>query len=149
MRHIGQYPMMSHDPRYPFRHHNTEPVMRHPPSQYSPPRVRSGRGSLRLTTMNRGPSPATTHGGVARASFPVSNRGKGRPSVNRPVILSSESTMNSDRRSPDAAIAAAAEETGKSVQRVAVAISRKTKRKLPLARKTSSDADEGTSAKME
>jgi hypothetical protein len=148
MRHMGQqFPPGTYDPRYPFRHHDAESIMRQPsPSQYSPPRVRSTRGRAPGANRAAAPSPAPVTAGFApmRSSFPVSNRGKGsrRPAAAacRPAVPCAD--LNADRTSPvQGSITASAEQTGAKVQRVAVAISRKTKRPLPLARKTSTDAE--------
>ena len=140
MRHMGQFPQGTYDPRYPFRHHGAESVMRQPsPLQYSPPRVRSTRG--RAPGANRVAAPAPVTSAPMRSSFPISNRGKGsrRPAASRPTV---PADSNAGRDSPVlASIAASAEQTGAKFQRVAVAISRKTKRALPLAKKTSTDAE--------
>lgn len=140
MRHMGQFPPGTYDPRYPLRHHSAESVMRQPsPSQYSPPRVRSTRGRAPGANRASAPAPVTAASAPMRPSFPVSNRGKRsrRPAACRPAV---PADSNAGRASPElSSIAASAEETGANVQRVALAISRKTKRTLPLARKTSTD----------
>lgn len=119
---------------------------------YTPPQVRSGRGAL------RGIAPATQQQRASATSspcnipsfrhgFPVSNRGKGRrkSAPSRPILANS-SEVNQES-SPSTPMASAqhqevtssvvslseAQRIGSSVQGVAVAISRKTKRKLPLA----------------
>jgi hypothetical protein len=143
MRLMGQYPPTVYDPRFHFRHQGAESIMRQP-AQYNPPRVRSGRGSLRVVAVNRGQtgSPQTTS--VARSTFPVSNRGKGsrRPSACRAPVpavdLSQTSAATTDRSSSLVGTG----HQGNSVQCVAVAISRKTKRKLPLARKITEPSTE-------
>jgi hypothetical protein len=142
MRHMGHFPPGTYDPRYPFRHHGAESVMRQlSPLQYSPPRVRSTRG--RAPGANRAAAPTAVISASApmRSSFPISNRGKGsrRPAACRPAV---PADSNAGRASPALdSIAASAEQTGARFQRVAVAISRKTKRTLPLAQKTSTDAE--------
>jgi hypothetical protein len=128
--------------------------------QYNPPQVRSGRGALRglasVTQQNRAAmstSPATTPS--FRHGFPVSNRGKGsrKAATIRTPLPSSSDTKHETKNLPattssDAAPGAAkklqamvggvslseAQRIGSSVKGgVAVAISRKTKRKLPMA----------------
>jgi hypothetical protein len=141
-----QYSNSTYDPRFHMRHVGAESVMRQP-SQYSPPQVRSGRGSLRLPATSRAPtaqSPANTP--AVHPSFPVSNRGKGRKnSACRsaiPAANAAQSTNVKDRSSPvgTPVTLAEAQRIGGAVHGVAVAVSRKTKRKLPLARKVDADA---------
>jgi hypothetical protein len=142
MRHMGQFPPGTYDARYPFRHNRAESVMRQPsPSQYSPPRVRSTRGRAPGANRTSAPAPVTATSAPMRSSFPVSNRGKRslRPAACRPAV---PADSNAGRTSPVlSSIAASAEQTGAKVQRIAVAISRKTKRALPLARKTSTESE--------
>jgi hypothetical protein len=134
---VGHYPGSSYDPRIHLQHVTGDSIVRHP-SQYSPPQVRSGRGSLRVTNSRGTSSPGTTP--VPRPSFPVSNRGKGRKSAISRRLGSSPSTT--DRVSPiEKSIAAEAHRIGSAVQGVAVAISRKTKRKLPMATKQENEAN--------
>ena len=135
-RHIaGQYPGSTYDSRY-FHHASAETVRR--PSTYSPPQIRSGRGASKVSTASRILS-ASSNTSV-RSSFPVSNRGKGsrRPSVCRSSIQKVDSSVGA-RRSPVGKTPISLSEAhriGSAVQGVAIAISRKTKMKLPLARKT-------------
>jgi len=141
------------------------------PYQYSPPQVRSGRGAFRglasATTQHNNyrasavSSPSTTPS--FRHGFPVSNRGKGprKPAAcrnNTLVALTSVATVASDSKQQESKESTSqtpskhnmsvtlseAQRIGSSVQGVAVAISRKTKRKLPLASRKKSDND-GTS----
>lgn len=130
---------------------------RQQPFQYNPPQVRSGRGALRgiasATQSNRGsmtPSPATTPS--FRHGFPVSNRGKGsRKSAACRTALSSSTDAKKDGKNSLTASSSdkaqtmvggvslsEAQRIGNSVKggvavAVAVAISRTTKRKLPLS----------------
>lgn len=126
MRHAaGQYTNTAYDPRY---------QMGHCSQPYSPPQVtRSGRGRMGLSR----PSSAQTVSSP-RSSFPVSNRGKGNRK--NMVCRSSNaiaSTNSSDRSSPVTTIGVAEIAGAGSVQQgVAMAVSRKTKRKLPIAQKT-------------
>jgi len=153
----GQYPSGPSfgDPRIPLRRTSTpEPMPRQPPAshQYSPPQVRSGRGAMRVAAAgNRGSaasSPTTTP--VVRQGISVSNRGKGprKPAACRSAVPASSDSKRegsaspsnvAERVSPQTVSAAAAlseaQRIGSSVQGVAVAISRKTKRKLPMAAK--------------
>ena len=127
------------------------------PFQYNPPQVRSGRGALRgmaaATQQNRATmvtSPSTTPS--FRHGFPVSNRGKGsrKAALIRTQLSSDSKSLSSPTRttpsksvvSKKVAISLSeAQRIGKSVKGgVAVAISRKTKRKLPLARKAETAA---------
>mmetsp|Transcript_8408 Transcript_8408/g.20777 ORF Transcript_8408/g.20777 Transcript_8408/m.20777 type:complete len:656 (+) Transcript_8408:185-2152(+) len=119
---------------------------------YTPPQVRSGRGALRgiAVQQNRAgsaPSPSTIPS--FRHGFPVSNRGKGRrnKAANRAPLAADASTDGKNPPSQEVPTAtntkpqlplgmvsiAEAQRIGTSVQGVAVAISRKTKRKLPMA----------------
>ena len=113
-------------------------------SIYPPPQVRSGRGAMRM----RGPalplaaSPVNAPTCVSRSSFPVSNRGKGRktPVANRPA--DTPASRPSGTLSPPTALATLeeAQRIGNSVKGgVAMAVSRKIKRKLPLARNIEKD----------
>jgi hypothetical protein len=133
---VGQYPSSNYDPRFHLRHVGAEPLLRHP-TAYGPPQVRSGRGSLRLATSNRAnptSSPATTP--VIRSSFPVSNRGKGprRPPACRSTIPTAKTGERNSPVEPSFSLGEA-QRIGSAVHGVAVAVSRKTKRKLPLTRK--------------
>mmetsp|Transcript_28027 Transcript_28027/g.61760 ORF Transcript_28027/g.61760 Transcript_28027/m.61760 type:complete len:675 (+) Transcript_28027:192-2216(+) len=158
---------------------NTPRQQHQQPYQYCPPQVRSGRGALRgiasTAQQNRGSaatSPSTTP--TFRHGFPVSNRGRGRrksassrttfgtsAEVNQEIKNSSPSfseipkTTNTKLQQPQTVTESLslreAQRIGCSVQGVAVAISRKTKRKLPMAaaaaRKPSeSDASSALSA---
>ena len=107
-----------------------------PGPQYPSAHVRSGRGASRVATgirSNPSASPLTTPPAAPlRSSFPVSNRGKGRriPCSRGPVV---DDTVSS--KASGEAPGQEAERIGNSVKGVAVAISRKTKRKLPISRK--------------
>jgi hypothetical protein len=136
----GQYGGPPYDPR--FRHIGADPMMS-PVSQYSPPQVRSGRGAIRISASNRSSvssSPATTP--TVRTSFSVSNRGKGRKATacrtSIPIPDGAKSAKMGGRDSPSESAVSLeeAQRIGSAVQGVAIAVSRKTKRKLPLARKT-------------
>jgi len=116
------------------------------PFQYNPPQVRSGRGAL------RGIAPATQHNRASRVSSPsttppfrhgmtVSNRGKGsRKSAACRTALSSSGEAKQENKhfsttfsSEGGVSLSEAQRIGIAVKGgVAVAISRKTKRKLPL-----------------
>lgn len=131
------------------------------PFQYNPPQVRSGRGALRgmasATQQNRGmaTSPSTTPS--FRHGFPVSNRGKGsrKSALSRTPL---ETTKIESKNSSDSAAAkkpvgefslSEAQRIGKSVKGgVAVAISRKTKRKLPMAGKKANTAPSATQTEL-
>eukprot|EP00536_Pseudo-nitzschia_multiseries_P001775 jgi/Psemu1/4061/gm1.4061_g len=127
-----------------------------PSYPYTPPQVRSGRGALRgiATQQNRptsSPSPSTTP--TFRHGFPVSNRGKGRRKnavCRTPVATPAEANTagknpsslelpavtkpQQQQQLPQGMVSLTeAQRIGTSVQGVAVAISRKTKRKLPMA----------------
>eukprot|EP00980_Cylindrotheca_fusiformis_P000209 scaffold42_cov133-Cylindrotheca_fusiformis.AAC.6 len=124
MRHaVGQYTNTAYDPRYQM---GCQP--------YSPPQVtRSGRGRLGISRTSSGqasPSPS-----APLSSFPVSNRGKGnrKNMVCKSTIPTSSST---DRSSPVAEFAMPDNAAGSVQSGVAIAVSRKTKRKLPLSQKT-------------
>ena len=147
MRHIGQYGHSpSYDPRYQYRHQGPESVSQ---QHYTPPRVQSTRG--RFSTTNRGATSSPTSGSPVsvpqRPSFPVSNRGKGvrgravcRSSV--PSGSLSPAATTADRTSPSGSPTSSPQTVGGSYPGVAIAISRKTKRKLPLNRKPASPIPE-------
>ena len=140
------------DPRMPLRR-SSSPDSVPPVQHYSPPQVRSGRGAMRLASNRGTTSPSTTP--VVRQGISVSNRGKGprKPAACRNNLATSPATVAPKREGatspatstttegqPTTAAAAAdlsseAQRIGSSVQAVAVAISRKTKRKLPMAAK--------------
>ena len=160
----GQYAASSYDPRI-HRHVPLPPppppahesVARQSPLQYSPPQVRSGRGGNRITNRRNSPGNTPVVAGAPRHSFPVSNRGgKGRKAICRPSSSSSQnvaSATTTDRASPvadKASLEAEAHRIGSSVQGVAVAISRKT-RKLPMAAKQDKEsaAEEESSTAVE
>lgn len=159
------------DPRMQFMRVPTSETMvmsrQQPPFQYNPPQVRSGRGGLRgiasATQQNRasmGPSPSTTPS--FRHGFPVSNRGKGsrKSAVCRTALASSsveakqENMSSSALTSPGKANSMVGGINMKEAQRignslkggVAVAISRKTKRKLPSAGAKEALGDEPNNA---
>lgn len=153
----GQYAGQSYvtDPRLPIRRASTPE-----PQQYSPPQVRSGRGAMRITN-RAATSPSTTP--VVRQGISVSNRGKGprKPAACRSPLTSPPAVddVKTDGSAPSAitkeplsvqpvdAVQTEAERVGSSVQGVAIAISRKTKRKLPMAsKKTEDDAADGEAA---
>ncbi|CAB9518503.1 transcription factor [Seminavis robusta] len=101
------------------------------------PRVQSGRGALRLPIPSKA-GIGNAAGSIRRSSFPVSNRGKGSrlaPGLRIPIAATSE-IMRTREVKPafepedSAGIAKAGEEVA---ERVAVAVSKKTKRKLPLS----------------
>lgn len=142
---VGHYARSVYDPRFHVRHIGAETGRQQPP-QYPPPQVRSGRGSLRLAATTRTSaisSPGNTP--AVRASFPVSNRGKGprRPPACRPPAASTElspsnNTEGNNGRLKEAPVTLA--EAQRIGGGVAVAVSRKSKRKLPLARKTEAES---------
>jgi hypothetical protein len=123
---------MYNDPRYGLtRPRPAEPA-------YAPPQVRSGRGAIRLSGVSRPTtSAAVTPSPAGRPSFPVSNRGKGRKlgAVSPPVTTEA---ARSSSPSYSSVMLEEAQRIGDSVRGMAVAASRKTKRKLPLARKLDS-----------
>lgn len=144
------------DPRMQLSRVPTSDSMNMPRQQqsfvYSPPQVRSGRGALRgiapVTQQQRGSatsSPCNTPS--FRHGFPVSNRGKSRRKSTPCRPTPANSGEANQEASPSTPMASAqhqeatssvvslseAQRIGSSVQGVAVAISRKTKRKLPLA----------------
>ena len=108
------------------------------PFQYNPPQVRSGRGAFRgMAVATQQPNRAATSPTPSfRHGFPVSNRGKGsrKASIARTSL---DTTKAAAAPNPAEKVSLAeAERIGSAVQGgVAVAISRKTKRKLPMARK--------------
>ncbi|KAG7350193.1 HSF-type DNA-binding protein [Nitzschia inconspicua] len=131
----------------------------HPHHQYTPPQVRSGRGAMRISGRAATNSPSTTP--LVRQGISVSNRGKGprKPAACRSPLTTTTTTKHTsspatvvvppnredvapspiqdkkeEMRFASAAAAAQneAERVGHSVQGVAIAISRKLKRKLPL-----------------
>ncbi|KAG7357647.1 HSF-type DNA-binding protein [Nitzschia inconspicua] len=130
----------------------------HQQHQYTPPQVRSGRGAMRISSRAATTSPSTTP--LVRQGISVSNRGKGprkpaacrspltttttHPTSPATIIVSSKrddgvtspiQDKKEDMRFAAAAAAAQneAERVGHSVQGVAIAISRKLKRKLPIS----------------
>ena len=141
------------DPRMQFmRLPASEPLgmsRQQPPFQYNPPQVRSGRGALRgiasATQQNRAsmvPSPSTTPS--FRHGFPVSNRGKGsrKSAACRTALAPSSVEVKHENNSSSNKVNSMvggisideAQRIGTSVKGgMAVAISRKTKRKLPMA----------------
>jgi len=143
------------DPRMQFMRAESLPMsQQQPPFQYNPPQVRSGRGALRgiasATQQSRGslvPSPSTIPS--FRHGFPVSNRGKGsrKSAACRTVLptssferkqetgsLSATSSTNNANSMVGGISMDEAQRIGTLVKGgVAVAISRKTKRKLPMA----------------
>jgi len=108
------------------------------PFQYNPPQVRSGRGALRgMAAATQQPNRAATSPTPSfRHGFPVSNRGKGsrKASIARTPL---DTTKTAATPAQETKISLAeAQRIGSAVKGgVAVAISRKTKRKLPMARK--------------
>jgi len=132
--------------------------------QYNPPQVRSGRGALKLSTSakNRASTMSSQYTTpVFRHGFPVSNRGKGprKPAACRTPLVppttativaiscdskqqESKQAINESPSKPHMSVTLdQAQQIGNSVNGVAVAISRKTKRKLPLAAMKKSDVD--------
>lgn len=145
-----QGPSFGSDPRMPIRRSST-PESVPSTQQYSPPQVRSGRGAMRISN-RAAASPSTTP--VVRQGISVSNRGKGprKPAACRSSLTSSPATIVQKQEgatSPTVATTAVeslpaqtadaaqteAERIGSSVQGVAIAISRKMKRKLPMVSK--------------
>lgn len=110
---------------------------------HNTPRVQSGRGALRLPSPTRASMPKQEQPVVVRrTSFPVSNRGKGSrggPAAVRIAVPPSETLPSNStaKDSPDGKVkeeAAGMLKLSEEVaERVAVAISKKTKRKLPLS----------------
>jgi hypothetical protein len=107
------------------------------------PRVQSGRGALRLPIpSNFGLGNAERGGPPRRSSFPVSNRGKGKRRV--PVAACEIMRTRAPESSGELEDSAGLEKLGEEVaERVAVAISKKTKRKLPLSGPSVSTAKTG------
>ena len=149
---------MYNDPRFGAHHLHQRPMSMgaiappgysSPPPPPPPPQVRSGRGAMRVSGLTRSPpssSPVNTP--LARSSFPVSNRGKSRKApVCRTPIPSAETnnTSPNETLSPLAPPVGLeeAQRIGNSVKGVAIAISRKTKRKLPLARNAEKEENAG------
>lgn len=148
----GQYPSpSSYDPRIQLRRPGTPPDIMRQTIQYSPPQVRSGRGAMRAGA-TRAASPMANP--IARQSFPVSNRGKGslKPAACRPLLPTAASPSSeaatSEQCSPKnvAVDLIEAQRIGSTVQGVAIAISRKTKRKLPLAGSKKADEDDAAAS---
>lgn len=148
---VGQYANPSqYDPRLQLRRPGTPPEILRQTSQYSPPQVRSGRGAMRIAA-NRAASPIATP--IARQGFPVSNRGKGPrktgacrpslPSASSPAAESAPREMSPKNLPVDLN---EAQRIGSAVQGVAFAISRKTKRKLPMTSTKKADAASASSA---
>jgi len=134
---------MFNDPRYAMS--RQRPV----DTGYNPPQVRSGRGAIRVVTgAPPRPAPSTglppSHSG--RSSFPVSNRGKGRVVGALPASNydGGRSTSRSSSPSYSSVSIEEAQRVGNSVK--AVGTSRKTKRKLPLARKPDQASTEALQA---
>ena len=131
-----------------FNHNSFQRTMSMDPvpaqgSQYPSVHVRSGRGASRVATgvrSNPPASPLTTPPAASRSSFPVSNRGKGRRTpCGRGQIADDAMPSKSFGESSTSPELEEAERIGNSVKGVAVAVSRKTKRKLPLSRKAEVD----------
>lgn len=109
------------------------------------PRVQSGRGALRLPSPTKAGMPKLEQPVVVRrTSFPVSNRGKasrGGPAAVRLPVPPSETLLSNSaaKDSPDENEKVREDAAGmlkfseEVAERVAVAISKKTKRKLPLS----------------
>ncbi|KAL3911700.1 MAG: hypothetical protein SGILL_007178 [Bacillariaceae sp.] len=146
------------DPRMPIRRSSTPESL--PPAQhYSPPQVRSGRGAMRIASNRAATSPSTTP--VARQGISVSNRGKGprKPAavrstaspIPKPDATASPTAAKAEEaQSSPASAAAELSEAQRIGSSVAVAISRKTKRKLPMAaKKAEEDASSVTSVKAD
>jgi hypothetical protein len=136
---VGQYPNpSSYDPRLQLRRPATPPDIMRQTNQYSPPQVRSGRGAMRIAG-NRTASPIANP--IARQGFPVSNRGKGprkpgacrpsHPTASSPGPAAAQREHSSPKNLP--VDLNEAQRIGSAVQGVAFAISKKTKRKLPMA----------------
>lgn len=114
---------------------------------HNTPRVQSGRGALRLPVISSKVGlPNLERPVVRRSSFPVSNRGKGSrgsPAAIRVSAPASETLRSSPEAKPASDGQAKAEDAAdilkfseEVAERVAVAISKKTKRKLPLSGST-------------
>ena len=153
----AQYPASTFgaDPRMPALRRSSTPESLPSMQQYSPPQVRSGRGAMRIASNRATGSPSTTP--VVRQGISVSNRGKGprKPAACRNNLSGSPATVAPKREgaaSPTTAttkdgqpaatpdLSSEAERIGFSVQAVAIAISRKTKRKLPMAAKKTEES---------
>jgi hypothetical protein len=131
MRHVSrQYTDAAYDPRYQMGHTGQ-------PYSPSPQVTRSGRGTRRMGLSRPASAQAAPSTAAPRASFPVSNRGKGnRMNMVCRSSIPTATTPSSDRNSPVTAIGITEiTRVGAVQQGVAMAVSRKTKRKLPLAQK--------------
>jgi hypothetical protein len=147
---VGQYPSSSsYDPRMQLRRPGTPPDIMRQTNQYSPPQVRSGRGAMRIAT-NGTSSPITNP--IARQGFPVSNRGKGprKPAACRPSLPTATSPGSKPATKAHSSPTTVpidmteAQRIGSAVHGVGAAISRKTKRTLPLAFSRKADEDDGS-----
>jgi hypothetical protein len=128
MRHVSnQYTSAAYDPRYQIGHTG---------QPYASPQVtRSGRGAGRMGLSPPASARAAPSTAAPRASFPISNRGKGSR-MNMVCRSSIPTATTPDRNSPVTAIGRTEiTRVGAVQQGVAMAVSRKTKRKLPLAQK--------------
>lgn len=121
---------------------------------HNSPRVQSGRGALRLPVSSKVGLGKAERPVVRRSSFPVSNRGKvnrGSPacrvvvtSSEMPPVTSTKPCSDEEAKTEDAAgLQKFSEEVA---ERVAVAISKKTKRKLPLSSAPSTNAGSTSTA---
>lgn len=119
---------------------------------HNTPRVQSGRGGLRLGAIGKVGAVKQERPVIRRPSFPVSNRGKGSrgggavrviapPSEAMPSGSAADDSLEKqDKAEESAALQKASEEVA---ERVAVAISKKTKRKLPLSSSSSASTEQG------
>lgn len=125
------------DARYAPSHPAQQAHVMSQPTVYSPPQVRSGRGAMRVSSGAREASTPSPQNG--RPAFPVSTRGKGRKTARGTTPNSQNEKSLTPAPGQGGLTAEEAERIGKSVQIVATAISRKTKRKLPLSRNVSKE----------
>jgi hypothetical protein len=114
---------------------------------YNTPRVQSGRGGLRLAAVTQIGAGKPERPAVRRPSFPVSNRGKGGRGAAaagcRIPVPSTEASESSPEKPDKAEESAALQKASEAVaERVAVAISKKTKRKLPLSSSSSATTEQ-------
>lgn len=120
------------------------------------PRVQSGRGALRLASASKVGLGKLERPVVRRSSFPVSNRGKGsrgspacRISVPSSEIsqanLLVDATSDKQAKAEESVVRGLQKISEEVAERVAVAISKKMKRKLPL----SSSSSTASSARTE
>jgi len=141
MRHIGSA-MTNYERRLlQQQHYELAMPSRTPFVLQSPPRVQSGRGALRLASIRRIGLTMKAERPGRTPSFPVSNRGKERGSPALRIPMPTDAVQSDPAAKAVESETNAAEEDAEKLQkfseevaqRVAIAISKKTKRKLPVS----------------